>query len=343
MRAITFQGIERVECSQVPEPKLLDDGDALVQVEFSAICGSDLHVYHGRETGLDAGTILGHEFVGRIVDPGRSGLSGGQRVASPFTTNCGDCAPCRRGLSSRCERGQLFGWLCEDRGLHGAQAEYVRVPLAASTLFALPDDLSWEAGLLMGDVLGTGTHALRQSGARAGDSLAVIGCGPVGLMAVLAAVDLGCSPVYGIDLIPERLRFAERLGAQPIAAEEALDALRDFHPAGLRAVIDAVGSPQATRLAYELLEPGGTLSVVGVHTEAKLELSPAELYDKNLTLSIGRSPARSLMPELTELARAHQDSLRELFTHRMSLEDGVEAYRLFAARDRGCLKILLSP
>ncbi|MFL6202613.1 MAG: alcohol dehydrogenase catalytic domain-containing protein, partial [Thermoanaerobaculia bacterium] len=167
MKALVFEGIRRVACSTVPDPSLVDPGDAIVRVRAAAICGSDLHVYRGLETGLDAGTVLGHELAGEVVEAGRgvARFRAGDLVVSPFTTSCGVCFYCRLGLTGRCERGQLFGWVEEGRGLHGVQAEYVRVPLADSTLVAVPEGTPPELALFAGDILATGWFGAESAGA----------------------------------------------------------------------------------------------------------------------------------------------------------------------------------
>ena len=152
MRALVYRGVESLACETVPDPAIEAPGDAVVRVEAAGVCGSDLHVWHGRET-PDAGTVMGHELAGEVVEvgPGVQGLARGDRVAAPFTTSCGDCFYCRTGLTARCERGELFGWVEGGRGLHGAQAEYVRVPLAATTLVRVPEGVPAALALLAGD------------------------------------------------------------------------------------------------------------------------------------------------------------------------------------------------
>lgn len=345
MKAVTFQDVERVRAENVPDPKLLDPRDAIVRVTHTAVCGSDLHVYHGRESGLDRGTIMGHEFVGEVLALGQdvTGLDVGTRVASPFTTSCGTCFYCRSGLTCRCTGGQLFGWVQDGHGLHGVQAEQVRVPHAAGTLVPLPTGLAPELALLAGDVLATGTFCAEQGGVSKDTVVAVVGCGPVGLCAIRAAKRLGAERVFAYDLLPERLAFAASLGAEPVDARRT-DPVTPIHAfteeRGADVVLEVVGSPKATRLAFELVRPGGTLSAVGVHTEPHLAFSPGEAYDKNLTYRAGRCPARHYLPALLEELRGGADGLEKLFSHRMSLDDCSDAYALFAAREGGCTKIL---
>ena len=158
MQALTFGGIKTIIHQSVPDPELLLPTDAIVQISMAGICGSDLHVYHGRETGLDNETVMGHEFVGFVVETGNEvkKFKKDARVLSPFTTSCGVCFYCSIGMTCRCEKGNLFGWVQNGNGLHGAQAQFIRVPMADSTLVPLSNDLSEEKGLLLGDVFSTG-------------------------------------------------------------------------------------------------------------------------------------------------------------------------------------------
>ena len=345
MRALTCHAPEDVRVESVPDPVLLEPTDALVRVHLAAICGSDLHVWHGRETGLDPGTVMGHEFTGEIVEVGPevTRVRPDDRVVSPFTTSCGACFFCRRGLTARCERGELFGWVEQGRGLQGAQAELVRVPLADATLMALPAELGPRAGLLLGDVLATGFHCAHQGEVGPGSTVAVLGCGPVGLLAVLAARELGAERVMALDLVPARLARAGALGAEPISAgPDAIAQIQERTGGrGVDAVLEAIGSAEAARLAFDLVRLGGTISSVGVHHEPGFPFSPGQAYDKNLTWRIGRCPARAYMESLVPLARKHEASLEALFTHTLPLEQGVDAYRMFAERAEGCVKVAL--
>jgi threonine dehydrogenase-like Zn-dependent dehydrogenase len=348
MKALVFEGIRQVACATVADPSIQDAGDVVVRVRAAAVCGSDLHVYRGLETGLDAGTILGHEVAGEVVETG-SGVTRfrpGDLVVSPFTTSCGSCFYCQLGLTARCERGQLFGWMEKGRGLHGAQAEYVRVPLADSTLVFVPEGTPPEEALFAGDVLATGWFGAESAGAAPGRTVAVVGCGPVGLMAVIAAREMGAERVFGIDALPERLALARRWGAEPIdfQREDAAGRIRDATEGrGADGVVEAVGSPQASRLAYDLVRPGGTIAAVGVHVEDRLAFTPGEIYDRNLTYRSGRCPARAYMDRLLPLIRARKYDLGTLISHRLPLEEGPRGYDLFDRRAEGCTKVVLNP
>jgi threonine dehydrogenase-like Zn-dependent dehydrogenase len=348
LRALIFEGIRQVRCAEVPDPVLLAPGDALVRVQAAAVCGTDLHVYRGLETGLDAGTVLGHELAGEVVETGGAvaRFRPGDRVVSPFTTSCGACFYCRAGLTARCTAGQLFGWVEKGRGLHGVQAELVRVPLADSTLVAMPEGTPAELALFAGDVLATGWFAAETGGAAPGATVVVVGCGPVGLMAVIAARELGAERIFALDALPERLRLAERFGAESIDIKEEDAAARVCEATegrGADAVVEAVGSPEATRLAFDLARPGGTLAAVGVHTEPRFALRPGELYDKNLTYRAGRAPARRYMERLLPLVQSGRYDLAALISHRLPLAEGPRGYDLFDRRAEGCTKVVLFP
>lgn len=348
MKAITFTGIESVSCEQIADPQLHEDGDAIVKVSACAICGSDLHVFHGREAGIDLHTAMGHEFSGTIVETGKAvrNFKAGDPVMSPFTTSCGQCYYCLRGLTCRCVKSQLFGWVEKGRGLHGGQAEYVRVPLADQTLMRIPEGLSFETAVLLGDIIPTGFFSARQANINSGDVVAVVGCGPVGLMAILGAFHYGASQVFALDRISGRLQAAAGYGAQPIDFEkaESLESIRQATAGrGVDAVLEAVGSAASVKLAFDLVRPGGTISAVGVCTEKNFPFSPVQVYDKNLTYRSGRCPARAMMPELLPIVQNDQQKFSKIITHRLALTDGPDAYTSFASRTEGMLKVMLQP
>jgi len=348
MRALTFQAPGDVRVERVPEPRIEAPGDVLLRVELAGLCGSDLHPYRGDEVGLDAGTVMGHEVVGEVVDSGPevARWQPGDRVVAPFTTSCGTCFPCRSGLSSRCERGQLFGWVEHGQGLHGTQADLLRVPLADTTLVALAPDDAGETAVLAGDVAATGLFAALSAGVSAGQVVAVVGCGPVGLAAVAAARELGAERVFALDGVPERRLLAEAFGAEPVdpGSEEAVATVIEATGGrGADAVLEAVGSPAATRAAYELARVGAAVASVGVHTEARLAITPSELYDKNLTYRTGRCPARSLLERALALVRSGRYPYERIVSHRLPLAEAPRAYEIFDHKLDGCTKAVLVP
>jgi threonine dehydrogenase-like Zn-dependent dehydrogenase len=291
---------------------------------------------------------MGHEFTGIVIETGKDvkNLVKGARVLSPFTTSCGQCFYCKIGLTCRCEKGNLFGWVQKDKGLDGAQAEYIRVPLADSTLIPLSNDLSEEKGLLLGDIFSTGYFCAENAGVKEGGTYVVIGCGPVGLMAVIAANHLGAEKLFAIDQISERLEMAKEFGAIAInpnltdAKEQILNATKGR---GADAVMEVVGSADALRLAIDLIRPGGTISSVGVHTEKQFSFSPVEAYDKNLIYKIGRCPAHFYATKLLKEEIIQRYPIEKIITHRFSLREGARAYEIFDKKIDNCIKSLLIP
>ncbi len=347
MKAITFAGVRHLEYTDVSDPVLIDDRDAIVKVEVAGVCGSDLHPYLGRERGLDVGTVMGHEFIGRIVASGSmvNTHAIGARVLAPFSANCGECWACNSGLTSRCVNGQLFGWVEDGKGLHGGQAEYVRVPFADATLVAVPGEaVDLAAVMLAGDVLATAMFGAELAGIARGDSVVVVGCGPVGLLAVRAALAREASHVFAVDAVASRLALAEEFGARALSfrdvdAAEVVRAATDGR--GADRAIEAVGSPEATLTAANCVRPGASIAAIGVHTESHLALSPGRLYDRNLTYSAGRCAARRMMPHAIPLAVKETALLQRLITHRLSLKEGVGAYERLATREEGWGKVVL--
>ena len=250
MKALTFHGKQTIKYETVPDPQIEHPKDVILKVLLTAICGSDLHVYHERETGLDYGTVMGHEFVGEIVEIGNEvkSFQTGDVVYCPFTTNCGECFYCRIGLTARCTKGQLFGWVENGFGLHGGQAEYVRVPLADSTLLRLPENVTLEEGLFLGDIFSTGYFCADMADIKPNGTYTIVGCGPVGLLAILGAKELGAEKIFAIDSVPERLELAERFGAIAVnyQQENPVELIREVTDRrGADAALEVVGSENA--------------------------------------------------------------------------------------------------
>ncbi len=348
MKALVFQGVKSIAYGSIPDPTIEAPTDAIVRVTLTAVCGSDLHVYRGREEGQTPGTAMGHEFVGRVVETGGGvqGFEAGDRVMSPFTTSCGECFFCRSGLTSRCERGQLFGWRTDGRGLHGGQAELVRVPLADSTLVRIPDDVSDEEGLLLCDIFPTGYFCAEMAGVDGEGVYALFGCGPVGLLALMSAREQGAKRILAHDPVDYRLAFAARLGAEPVdpgGADPPVAIRRAAGGRGVDAAMDAVGSDESLRMAFESIRPGGTMSVIGVQGAYPFPASMAQTYNRNLTYRVGRCPARRYMERLLPFVRERRLDITSIITHRMPLQEGAEAYRIFDEKLDECVKIVLTP
>lgn len=347
MKALTFHGKHHIQYEDIPDPEIIEPGDVIVKVKVCAICGSDLHVYHEHEKGIDHGCAMGHEFTGEVVATGKEvkSLRLGDLVMSPFTTSCGNCFYCKIGLTARCIHSQLFGWRENNQGLHGGQAEYVRVPLADSSLMKIPEGVTLEEGLMLGDILSTGFFCAKQAEIKPNNTYVVIGCGPVGLMAILGAREYGAEKIYAIDTLPERLAKAKEFGATVInpSWQNSIDIIKEATEGrGADAALEAVGSSATNRLAYELIRPGGIISAVGVCTDSYLPFSPTDAYNKNITYKVGRCPARHMMGQLVPVVQKKKYNFTSIITHRMPLSEGVRGYDIFANKKDHCLKVLLT-
>lgn len=348
MKALTFHGKDTIDYESIDDPKILSPSDVIVRVKVCAICGSDLHVYHEHEKGLDHGTAMGHEFAGEIVEIGKEvkTLRKGDLVMTPFTTNCGKCFYCKIGLTCRCVHSQLFGWVQQSKGLQGGQAEYVGVPMAESTLKKIPEGISLEEGLMLGDIISTGFFCAHQAEIKPKSTYVVLGSGPVGLMAILGAREYGAEKIFAIDTVEERLKHAEQFGAIPINAskQRVIEVIKEFTQGrGADAVMEAVGNHNAGKLAYDLVRPGGIISQVGVCTDAHLPFSPTQAYDKNLTYKVGRCPARYFMDKLVPVVQQKKYDFTSIITHRIKLSEGVSGYDIFANKKDNCLKVVMEP
>lgn len=344
MRAVTFQAPGEVRVEECAEPELEGAGDAIVRVEASGVCGSDLHIYHGR-VAMQEGFILGHEYVGTVMAAGDEveSVSVGDRVLGCYCTACGECFFCARGDFHKCDRGRVFGHGEVLGSLQGAQAEQVLVPNADLTLRKVPDGLTDDVALFAGDVMGTGFHAVDQAGIEPGGSAAVLGLGPVGLCAVQAAKAAGAETVVAIDTVAERLAMAESFGAMPVhlTEEDPKAAVKGATEGrGVDATIDAVGHPSALEMACKLTRKAGTVSAIGVYAEP-LELHMGIVWIKALTIHTGHANViKHVDPVLEMLVDGRLDPT-PLVTHHMDLDDAAEAYEIYDRRE--ALKIVLTP
>jgi 2-desacetyl-2-hydroxyethyl bacteriochlorophyllide A dehydrogenase len=344
MRAVTFQAPGEVAVREVPEPELTEPGDAIVRIEATGVCGSDLHIYHGRVQ-IEPGFTIGHEYVGTVIAVGDDvhEVAVGDHVLGCFQTACGRCFFCRRGWFHKCDGSRTFGHGATLGSLQGTQAERALVPSADLVLRKVPEGMSDEVALFAGDVMGTGFHAVLDSGLQPGDVTAVLGLGPVGLCAVQAARAAGAAHVIAVDSVPERLRVAESFGAQavhleeedPRAAARAASAGR-----GVDVCIDAVGHPRALDLALRLTRKCGTVQAIGVYAE-RAEVHMGLLWIKSLRMCAGHANVIGHVDRVLALMSAGVLDPGALVTHHMSLDEAPEAYALYDRRE--ALKIVLRP
>lgn len=346
MKAITFHAPEDVRFERVEDPALAEPGDALVRVALTGICGSDLHVYDGAIPGVLPGTVLGHEFVGTVLEAGPEvgRVQAGDRVVGTFHVACGSCRACRRRDFHQCERGGVYGFGVPFGDLAGAQAEVIRVPWADVNLRALADAVSDEAALFAGDALATAFGAVRKTGLRPGETCAVVGCGPVGLLVVECALLFGASEVYAVDLLPERTELAAARGAvavpsgrvNPVARVQELTG-----GTGADAVVEAVGSTRTLELAFDLVRGGGRISAVGVAAEETFDFPLVSALVRDVQFRIGLANVHRDLDAVLALVEGGRIDPAALVTDRLPLSEGPEGYRRFAARE--AMKVVLEP
>lgn len=346
MRATVLEGPRNVKVEDVPDPVLPGPEGVIVTVERTAICGSDLHLYHDAPTG--AGVRLGHEAIGTVAEAGPHvrGLRTGDRVLVSGVIGCGICSACLAGQPNVCfaDKNAAFGTTLD---LPGGQAEAMAVPFGDLFALRIPEGIADEEAVLLTDILPTGYLGALRADIRPGSTVVVVGLGPVGIMALQCASLFGPARILAVDVVPERLARAERLGAEPIDARTAPGALQVLEATGGRgaeSVIEAVGADATIVDAVSCAAPGGTVSVVGVNLTMDLPFPMAIVLLKSLTVRAMFAPIPGTWRDLVPLLQSGRlNGLGETFTHRMGLEQAPEAYELFDSRADGVLKVLLTP
>jgi threonine dehydrogenase-like Zn-dependent dehydrogenase len=390
MRALRWHGTADIRCDSVPDPEIEDPRDAIIKVTTCAICGSDLHLYDHFMPGMEKGDIVGHEFMGEVVEVGqgaRSKLKVGDRIVVPFTINCDECDQCKRGNYSVCERTNrnkkiadtafghttagLFGYTHLTGGYAGGQAEYVRVPFADATHIKIPDGLTDEQVLFLGDIFPTGWQGAVQCDIQPTDTVAIWGAGPVGQMAIRSAILLGAKQVVAIDRVPERLSMAEAGGAITINFEQesVVERLNELTGGkGPEKCIDAVGMeahatgsvdavydrakqammletdrPHVLREMIYVCRPAGTISIPGVYGGLLDKIPFGASMNKGLTWRMGQTHVRRWTDDLLRRIREGQIDPSFVITHTVGLEQGPAMYKTFRDKQDGCIKVVLKP
>ena len=390
MKAVCWYGKNDVRVETVPDPTILNPRDAIIKITSTAICGSDLHLYDGYIPTMQKGDILGHEPMGKVVEVGKGNnkLKVGDRVVVPFTICCGNCFFCQKQLWSLCDNSNPKAWMAEKvygyspaalfgyshmmGGYAGGQAEYLRVPFADVGPIKIPEGLPDEKVLFLSDVLPTGYMAAESCDIEPGDTVAVWGCGPVGLFAIKSAYMFGAERVIAIDRVPERLQMAEREGkAETLdfddedifdrlvemtggrGPDRCIDAVGiEAHAGGsFDAVLDKVKAalflgtdrPHALRQAIHACRKGGTVSIPGVYGGFLDKVPFGAAFNKGLTLKMGQTHMPKYMGPLLERIQKNQIDPSFIITHRMRLEDAPQAYEIFKHKQNECIKVVLTP
>ena len=385
MKAAVFHKPGNVQIDEVPDPRIEHPEDILLQVTSTAICGSDLHIYNGFLPQKEPIT-LGHEFMGIVEETGDkvTKLKKGDRVVVPFPVACGHCFFCQDGLPGHCENsnpekygpegalldqkgGGLFGYTDLYGGYQGGQAEFVRVPYANFGPRIVDDRFKDEEVLFLTDIFPTGWSAVDWAGIRGGETVAVFGCGPVGLMAQKIAWIRGAGRVIGVDRLPYRLSVAERTARSETVnfeEENVVDKIRDLTQGrGADVCIDAVGleahrglkdklaniahmqagSISALELCISAVRRGGVVSVVGVYGMPYDAFPLGQIFDKGIKLAFGQAPVQRYIDELIEILQRGEITLDDIITHNLPLEKAPDAYRIFRDKEDDCVKVVLKP
>lgn len=390
MRALRWHGKHDIRCdNHVPDPSIEDPRDAIIKVSSCAICGSDLHLYDGFMPGMQHGDIMGHEFMGEVMEVGSANkkLKVGDRVVVPFTIVCGECDQCRRGNFSVCEHTNrnkdiadkvfghttagLYGYTHLTGGYAGGQAEYVRVPYADVGPVVIPNGLTDEQVLFLGDILPTGWQAAAQCDIQPTDTVAIWGAGPVGQFAIRSAIMMGAEQVICIDNVPERLSMARAGGAITINFDEesVLERLKELtRGKGPEKCIDSVGMeahaarsidsmydrakqalmlesdrPHVLREMIYVCRPAGIISIPGVYGGLIDKIPFGAAMNKGLTFRMGQTHVNRWTDDLLKRIQEGQIDPSFVITHSVSLEQGPEMYKTFRDKHDGCIKVVLKP
>lgn len=387
MKAVVYHAVGDIRLEDVPEPRIQAPTDAIVRLTASAICGTDLHFVRGTVGGMQPGTILGHEGVGIVEELGEDvrNLQVGDRVVIPSTIACGNCAYCRAGYFAQCDVANpngkqagtaFYGGPAVTGPFHGLQAEKARVPFANIGLVRLPSDISDDQAILLSDIFPTGYFGAEMAEIRPGDTVAVFGCGPVGLFAIVSARLLGAGRVFAIDQYPDRLRAAQSQGAEIIDfnREDPIATLQRLTGGiGVDRAIDAVGidaehgccgkqptghapapndnaqwqpgdaPSQALEWAVQALAKAGTLSIIGVYSPEAMRFPIGQAMNKNLTINMGNCHHRKYIPRLIEMIQARRIDPAKVLTQVKPMTDAIAAFEAFDRRENGWIKVELQP
>jgi len=342
MKVLVYGGPGDKAWDTVPDPGIQEPTDVIVKVDTTTICGTDLHILKGDVPAVTEGRILGHEAVGTVLETGAAvtSLKEGDRVLVPAITSCGRCGPCKAGMAAHCEAVGGIGWIFGHL-IDGVQAEFGRVPYAETSDHHVPEGVSDEQVLFLADILPTGFEIGVLNGrVKPGDSVAVVGAGPVGLAAMMTAQIAGAGKIIAVDLAASRLKHALNFGATHTVEGGADEQIFAIAPGGVDVAIEAVGIPATFDLCTRVVRAGGTVANIGVHG-APTTLHLEELWIKNITITTGLVSGNTV-PTLLALARDGRIEAEKLGTHHFDFDQVLEAYDVFAAAgDHDALKVVI--
>jgi len=376
MKAIVYDGIQNVNVKEVKEPSIENNDDIILRVTSTAICGSDLHLFHGMIPNTPKGFTLGHEAMGIVEEIGNdvTKVKKGDRVIIPSPISCGHCWYCKHELYSQCdnsndygEMGGLFGYGNTCGGYDGGQAEYLRVPYANVGPTIVPEELSDEKVLFLTDILPTSLWGVDIGGVKGGDAVVVLGCGPVGLLTIKWAAYKGAKRIIAVDRVGYRLAHAKKYnGVETINFEKhdnTGEYIKEITHGGADVVIDCVGmdgkmstfekietalklqggSKSAIELASQSVRKGGTVVLIGVYG-SKYNLFPlGDFFARNITLKMGQCPTQAYTEAILDIIKQGKFDATDIITHKLSLNQGKHAYEIFDAKEDNCIKVILKP
>ena len=350
MKAATYHGVRDIRVETVPDPKIQDQNDVILRVTKSAICGSDLHFYRGRVP-MDEGFIVGHEFMGIVEDVGKGVkyFKKGDKVVAPFWVSCGVCTNCRNNVPTSCTGGGgCFGYGKAFGNFPGAQAEYVRVPFADTTLEKVPEGIPDEKILFLGDIFATGYFCAEWANIKPGDIVAVFGDGPIGLFATASAKLFGPSLIITIGHHDFRLDVAKKMGSDVVInshKENPIEKILEItNERGVDAVLECIGigSEQTLLDAFKIIRPAGTISFVGLFVQS-VPIPMLDFYLKDLTLRGGVCPAKNYITKLMPLVEKGKLDPTAVITHDLPLSDTPRGYKLMDSKEENAIKVVLTP
>ena len=346
MKAVVYEDVKQIKVDDVPDPEIEHPADAIVRITTAGICGSDLHFYHGKAP-LMPGETIGHEAVGVVEETGPEvdRFKRGDRVVVAFNIACGHCWFCQQGQTSLCEEFRNLGAGMFGGGLGGAQAERVRVPNAGSNLLSIPEGIEDERALFVGDILTTAYYGAAIAGIEPGDSVAVVGAGPVGYLTVQAALLHDPKEVLALDMDEARLALVEKAGGVPVHVKErnpqmAVSGITDGR--GADVVIEAVGNTSAYETAFEVVRRGGRICVLGMFVSESIEIPLGVYWARMLRIQFaGITPVHTYWDRAMEAVREGRIDPLPIISHTLPLDEAPKGYELFAARE--ATKVVLKP